>query len=214
MDWKSALRSFPFFERSRETDGAGVVPGMKMVVGLGNPGREYQRTRHNAGFDVLDELARRHGGEFRGSLRFKAETAEVRVGAVNVLLVKPATFMNASGEAVGPLMRKRGIDAVDLVVIVDDVDLELGRLRIRGKGSPGGHNGLKSVEAALGGDEYARVRVGVGRPKGGGEMVGHVLSRYAPDEQESVKTLYGRAADAVEVWLGEGLVKAMNSFNG
>jgi len=184
MDWKSALRSFPILGGSRKVEEAGVVPGMKMVVGLGNPGREYQHTRHNAGFDVLDELARRHGGEFRGSLRFKAETAEVRIGAVNVLLVKPTTFMNASGEAVGPLMRKRGITAVDLVVVVDDVDLELGRLRIRGKGSPGGHNGLKSIEAALGSDEYARVRVGVGRPKGGKRKKKSKLTNENLNEQK------------------------------
>lgn len=187
---------------------------MKMVVGLGNPGREYQHTRHNAGFDVLDELARRHGGSFRGGFRFKAETAEIRIGGSGVLLVKPATYMNASGEAVGPLMRKRGIATTGLLVVVDDVDLELGRLRLRGQGSPGGHNGLKSVQAALGSDEYARVRVGVGRPKPQGEMVGHVLSRFAPDEKATVAELYGRAADAVEMWIVEGLVKAMNMFNG
>ena len=187
---------------------------MKMVVGLGNPGREYQHTRHNAGFDVLDELARRHGGKFRGSLRFAAESAEVGFGGANVLLVKPATYMNSSGEAVGPLMRKRGIGLADLIVVVDDVDLELGKLRIRGQGSPGGHNGLKSVQAALGSDEYVRVRAGVGRPKVAGEMVDHVLSRFAPYEKEPAENLIARAADAVEMLVKDGLTKAMNSFNG
>lgn len=187
---------------------------MKMVVGLGNPGREYERTRHNAGFDVVDELARRHGGQFRGSLRFTAETAEIRIGGEAVLLVKPQTYMNASGEAVGPLLRKRGIELANVVVVVDDVDLELGRIRIRGQGSPGGHNGLKSIQAALGTDAYARVRVGVGRPNGGREMVDHVLTRFAPDEKEKVAELLPRAADAVETILSGGLTKAMNSFNG
>lgn len=187
---------------------------MKMVVGLGNPGREYERTRHNAGFDVVDELARRHGGKFRGSLRFPAETAEVKVGGETIYLVKPQTYMNASGEAVGPLLRKRGIELANLVVVVDDVDLELGRLRLRGQGSPGGHNGLKSVQAALGTDEYVRVRVGVGRPGTGREMVNHVLSRFAPDEKDAVAEVLSRAADAVETILSGGLSKAMNSFNG
>lgn len=187
---------------------------MKMVAGLGNPGREYQHTRHNAGFDVLDELARRHGGRFRGSLRFPAETAEVSFGGSGVLLVKPATYMNGSGEAIGPLMRKRGIPLADVIVVVDDVDLELGRLRIRSKGSPGGHNGLKSVQAALGGDEYVRVRVGVGRPQTQGEMIGHVLSRFTPDERVAAAAVIARAADAVEMLVQEGLVRAMNSFNG
>ena len=213
MDWKSALRNLPILGKKLGEETGGLT-GMKMVVGLGNPGREYQNTRHNAGFDVLDELARRHGGSFRSGLRFKAESAEVRLGGSNVLLVKPTTYMNASGDAVGPLMRKRGIAASDVLVVVDDVDLDLGRLRIRGKGSPGGHNGLKSLQAAIGSDEYARVRVGVGRPKPQGEMVGHVLSRFAPDEKAAAADLYKRAADAVEMWLGEGLVKAMNSFNG
>ncbi len=187
---------------------------MKMIVGLGNPGREYQHTRHNAGFDVLDELAQRHGGKFRGSFRFPAETGEVSFGGASVLLVKPVTYMNSSGGAVGPLMRKRGIELADLIVVVDDVDLELGRLRIRGQGSPGGHNGLKSVEAALGSDEYVRVRVGVGRPKMPGEMVNHVLSRFAPDEKEAADQVVARAADAVEMMVTDGLVKAMNNFNG
>lgn len=187
---------------------------MKMIVGLGNPGREYQHTRHNAGFDVLEELARRHGGKFRRSFRFPAETAEVNFGGAGVLLVKPATYMNSSGGAVGPLMNKRGIEVADLAVVVDDVDLDLGRLRIRGSGSPGGHNGLKSVQAALGSDEYVRVRVGVGRPRAAGEMVNHVLSRFAPDEKEAAEQVILRAADAVEMLVKEGLVKAMNNFNG
>lgn len=187
---------------------------MKVVVGLGNPGREYQHTRHNAGFEVVDVLAERHGGAFRESLRFHAAIAEVRIGSEPVLLVKPLTFMNSSGEAVAQILRKRGLGPEALVVVVDDVDLELGRLRIREKGSPGGHNGLKSVQACLGSDAYVRVRVGVGRPRDGREMVGHVLSRYAPDEREAAEAVILRAADAVEVMLGEGLAKAMNGFNG
>jgi len=122
--------------------------------------------------------------------------------------------MNRSGEAVGPVLRKRGIELADLIVVVDDVDIELGRLRIRAQGSPGGHNGLKSVEAALGSDAYVRIRVGVGRPQVEGEMVDHVLSRFRPDEMDAAKGVIAKAADALETMVADGLVKAMNGFNG
>ena len=187
---------------------------MKLVVGLGNPGREYERTRHNIGFEVVDELAARIGAEFRRSLRFAAHLADGRVAADAILIAKPTTYMNASGVAVGALAGRKGIQPVDVLVVVDDVDIELGRLRIRAKGSAGGHNGLKSVIAALGTDEFVRVRVGVGRPDGGGEMVDHVLSRFLPGEKELAGQMVKRAADAVETWWRDGLVKAMNSFNG
>lgn len=187
---------------------------MKLVVGLGNPGRKYERTRHNVGFDVLDELARRAGVEFRRSWRFPAEMAEVVLDGKRLLLVKPRTFMNRSGEAVGPLARKKGAAPGEVLVVVDDVELECGRLRLRRDGRAGGHNGLKSVIELLGSESFPRVRVGVGRKQQGGDMVQHVLGRFTPDEQAVMKDAVARAADAVEVVLKEGLEKAQNQFNG
>jgi peptidyl-tRNA hydrolase, PTH1 family len=187
---------------------------MKLIVGLGNPGREYDGTRHNAGFDVLDELARRWGAELRKSWRFPVKFAEVRAGGGKVGLAKPQTFMNRSGDAVAPLVRRKGVATGDLIVIVDDVDLELGRLRVRGKGSAGGHNGLKSLIDRLGTEEFTRVRVGVGRGPADRDMVGHVLGKFAPDERATAGDAIRRAADAVEFLLEQGVEPTMNRFNG
>lgn len=186
---------------------------MKLIVGLGNPGRAYERTRHNVGFDVLDALAGRLGVEFRKRLLASVQTAEARIGGAAVLLVKPQSFMNASGPPVASLARKKGVAPQDLVVVVDDVDLPLGKLRIRPKGSAGGHNGLKSLVAHVGSDEFVRVRVGIGRPVPG-EMVDHVLSRFRPEEREVMAEAVARAADAVERIVAEGADRAMNEFNG
>ena len=186
---------------------------MKLIVGLGNPGRAYEKTRHNVGFDVVELLASRSGAEFRKRLMAPVQTAEARIGGGPVLLVKPLSFMNASGPPVAGLVRKKGVAPQDLVVVVDDVDLPLGKLRIRPKGSAGGHNGLKSLIAHVGSDEFVRVRVGVGRP-GEGDMVKHVLSKFAPDERDVIVEAIGRAADAVEKIVAESVEKAMNEFNG
>ena len=187
---------------------------MKMVVGLGNPGRKYEHTRHNVGFDVVDELARRAGVAFRRSWRFPADLAEATLAGKRVLLVKPRTFMNRSGEAVGPLARKRGVAPAELLVVVDDVELECGRLRLRRDGRAGGHNGLKSLIELVGSEAFPRVRVGVGRVPEGGDLVQHVLGRFAPAEREAVEQAVQRAADAVSAVLAEGLDKAQNKFNG
>ncbi len=187
---------------------------MKLVVGLGNPGRAYERTRHNAGFDVLDELARRAGVEFRRSWRWPVMTAEAVLGSAKVLLVKPQAFMNRSGPPVAALARKRGWGAAEMLVVVDDVELPPGVLRLRKQGSSGGHNGLKSVAASLGSEAFARLRVGVGRPTAGGEMAEHVLSRFTPAERETMGVALVRAADAVECVVEKGLDRAMNEFNG
>lgn len=185
---------------------------MKLIVGLGNPGRAYAQTRHNVGFDVVDELARRMGVEFRRSWRFPAELAEGALEGERVVLVKPRTFMNRSGEAAGPLMRKKGLNPADVIVVVDDVDLPPGRLRLRKAGSAGGHNGLKSLIAHLGSEQFPRVRVGIGRDAEG-DTVEHVLGRFAPDEVPVMREAIGRAADAVAFALRAGWDRAMNEYN-
>jgi PTH1 family peptidyl-tRNA hydrolase len=187
---------------------------MNLVVGLGNPGRTYDHTRHNVGFAVVDELARRNGGSFRRSWRFPAELAEVALGGRTVLLVKPRTFMNRSGEAAGPLARKKGVAVEDVLAVVDDVELPAGRLRIRRGGSAGGHNGLKSLIEHLGTDEFPRVRVGVGPVPAGQDRVEFVLGRFGPAEREVMEQAVARAAEAVAMALQDGWDRAMNQFNG
>ncbi len=185
---------------------------MKLIVGLGNPGRAYAHTRHNVGFDVVDELARRMGIGFRRSWRFPADLAEGELSGERAVLAKPRTFMNRSGEAAGPLMRKKGLQPAEVVVVVDDVDLPVGRLRLRAAGSAGGHNGLKSLIAHMGSDRFPRVRVGIGRDPAG-ETTGHVLGRFAPEEQLAMREAIARAADAVAAALRDGWDRAMNEFN-
>ena len=187
---------------------------MKIVAGLGNPGAAYARTPHNAGFDVLDRLAHRLGGAWRGQARFKAELARIRADAVDVLLVKPQTFMNASGEAVGPLTRYYNVAPADLVVVSDDADLPAGRLRVRPGGGAGGHRGLLSVIEACGTQAFARVRVGVGRGAAGAGLVDHVLGRLEPADEEAVRRTLEVAADAVLCLVAQGPAEAMNRFNG
>lgn len=187
---------------------------MKVVVGLGNPGREYAGTRHNVGFRVVEELARRAGAAFRRSLRWPLRSAEARLdGGSACLLVEPLTFMNASGDAVAPLLRKRGLGPADLLVVYDDADLPLGRIRVRAGGGAGGHNGVRSVIERVGSADFVRVRVGVGRQEGGDGLVGHVLSGFAPGERAVMAEAEARAAEAVERVLTAGADRAMNEFN-
>ena len=184
---------------------------MKLIVGLGNPGQKYHATRHNIGFAVVDELARRAGVRFESSPE-DALVAKVR-DAEPVLLAKPMTFMNASGEAVGGLARYFKIDVGDLLVIVDDVNLPLGRLRARSSGSAGGHNGLKSVIAHLG-DQFPRLRVGVGRGDPRRDLADHVTTRFDKDEAVEVERMTARAADAAATFLTAGIAAVMNEYNG
>ena len=156
---------------------------MKLVVGLGNPGRQYAGTRHNIGFDVADLLAERHRLEWQSA---PASALIAKWRAASVLVAKPLTFMNLSGQAVGELLRFYKIDLPDLFVIVDDTNLELGRLRARPSGSAGGHNGLKSIIAAFGTEEFARLRVGVGRGDARRDLADHVLAKFDPDERAIV----------------------------
>lgn len=185
---------------------------MKLVAGLGNPGRQYAGTRHNVGFEVIDEVARRHGVGYEAAPA-DAVFGKWRHGAEVVLLVKPLTFMNRSGDAIGSLLRYYKVDVPDLLVICDDVNLEVGRLRVRGSGSDGGQNGLKSIAQNLSTIDYSRLRVGVGRGDTRRDLADHVLSRFEPEEQSGVHDAITRAADAVECWVLDGLAKTMNVFN-
>ncbi len=183
---------------------------MKLIVGLGNPGAKYRQTRHNVGFATLDELARRFRVDFESA---PADAMMARVRPDGLLLAKPLTFMNLSGHAVGELLRYFRIDLKDLFVIVDDANLPLARLRARARGSDGGHNGLKSIVAQLGTQEFARLRIGVGRGHEERDLADHVLSRFEPDEQEEIAAAIARAADAAEVFVTDGIEQVMNRFN-
>ena len=187
---------------------------MKLIVGLGNPGKQYERTRHNVGFEVLDELARRATAVFRKPWLAKAETATAQLAGQEALLAKPVTFMNLSGEAVARLAQKRGLDPADIVVVSDDVELPLGRLRIRAHGGAGGHNGLASVIARLGSDNFARIRVGIGRDAHERDTTEHVLGRFSAEERRALEPVIAAAADAAECILADGVEVAMNRFNG
>lgn len=183
-----------------------------MVVGLGNPGREYERTPHNVGFRVVDLLAERGGCGWRKSWRFPARVAEWRREGAPLLLVQPTTFMNASGQAVEPMLRKRGWKAEQVIVVLDDADLELGSLRIRPRGSAGGHRGLQSLVDRLGTDAMVRVRIGVGR-RAGRELADHVLSPFSRDEEAAAREAVKSAADAVLEIADQGVEWAMNRWN-
>lgn len=185
---------------------------MKLVVGLGNPGTRYRGTLHNIGFDVVDELARRHAVSF-GAAPGDALIARIRTVGLDVVLVKPLTFMNASGRAVGDLQRFFKVDFGDLLIVADDVNLPLGQLRIRTGGSAGGHNGLKSIIEQLGTTAVPRLRVGVGRGDPRRDLASHVLARASVDESERLKAAAALAADAVETTVAEGIAQAMNRFN-
>ena len=181
-------------------------------MGLGNPGAQYKGTRHNVGFAVLDELARRAAVDFE-SAPAEALMARWRRPDEAVLLVKPLTFMNLSGQAIGELSRYFKIELADLLVVVDEVQLPLGKLRARARGSAGGHNGLKSVIAHLG-DDYARLRLGVGRGDSRRDLADHVLARFDKDEAADAERMIQRAADAAEAFIASGIAAVMNQFNG
>lgn len=183
---------------------------MKLVVGLGNPGRRYAGTRHNVGFEVLDRLAERHRLEWESA---PADALQAKWRPASVIVAKPLTFMNLSGVAIGELLRFYKIELADLFVIVDDTNLELGRLRARPSGSAGGHNGLKSVIGALGTEEFARLRIGVGRGDGRWDLADHVLATFEPEERSEIAEATSRAADAAELFVAEGIVPVMNRFN-
>jgi PTH1 family peptidyl-tRNA hydrolase len=185
---------------------------VKLIVGLGNPGKKYERTRHNIGFMVVDRLAEKHGLS-AAKEKDQALVVEWSRGGEKVLLIKPQTFMNKSGEALGTFFRYHPVDPKDVVVIHDDLDLPFGRIRIRERGRAAGHRGMISVLGALGETEFRRLRIGIGRPPPGVEVVDFVLQKFTPDEAAALGAMVERAADATEAILDHGALAAMEKFN-
>jgi peptidyl-tRNA hydrolase, PTH1 family len=182
-----------------------------LVAGLGNPGREYERTRHNVGWLVADELARRHGGSFRG--KFSGQFAETRLEELRLALLKPETYMNVSGRSIGAARKFFKVDPADVLVVHDDVDLEPGRLQARFGGGLAGHNGLRSIAQSLGTNDFLRLRIGVGRPGRGDRrsVADYVLDEFEPEIDAN--ELIGRSADAVETIARDGLEEAQRRYN-
>ncbi len=185
--------------------------GLKVIVGLGNPGRQYHGTRHNVGFAVVDLLAESpHASRFQG--RFQAQVAELVEDGSKILLVKPETYMNLSGRSVRQLLDFYQLPVEDLLVVCDDINLPLGKLRARSRGTHGGHNGLRDIQNHLGTTEYARLRLGVGAPPED-EAIDHVLGRFRPSERDAIDEAIRTAAQAVIVWAQRGIDACMNEFN-
>jgi peptidyl-tRNA hydrolase, PTH1 family len=191
-----------------------LMENLFLIVGLGNPGAEYARTRHNAGFQVVEELARRARADWALEKKFEARVAKIGRDSGRILLAEPQTFMNASGEAVSGLLNFYQVPLAQLLVVVDDADLPFGEIRLRPKGGSGGHHGLESIEQHLGSQEFARLKVGIGRKDGRREITGHVLGRFGPEELLLLEKVLQRAADQAECWATDGVEKAMNRFNG
>jgi peptidyl-tRNA hydrolase, PTH1 family len=189
-----------------------VIGTVKLIVGLGNPGSQYTGTRHNVGFDVAGELARRHGDGVPQA-KYKAEVVDIRIGNEKVLLIAPMTFMNCSGESVVQFVNFYQPDLSDLVVICDDMNLPGGRIRWRGKGSAGGQNGLKDIIQRVGSQDFPRLRIGIGRPPGRMDTTSWVLGRFRAEEKEIQELTKVRAADSVEMWIREGVSPVMTEYN-
>ena len=196
------------FRRSPRTGASADL----LVVGLGNPGEEYDKTRHNVGAEVVEILARRHGGKLRKQ-KERSLTDEVDVAGKRMALAIPLTYMNLSGEAVAPLVRRYGVDPSQLVVVQDEMDFELGRLQVKDGGGLAGHNGLKSIVAHLHTQDFVRVRIGIGKPPGQRQGADHVLRRFSKAERKEIDVTLEEAADAVELILAEGVDVAMNRVN-
>ena len=184
----------------------------KLIIGLGNPGKDYDGTRHNIGFAVVDSFARRHGIAVT-KRDFQAVIGDGRVGDARVFLMKPQTFMNLSGQSAGAFLRMKPLEMAEIMVVTDDISLPLGRLRLRAEGSAGGHNGLKSLIAHLHGQSFPRLRFGVGAPRDPSVQIDFVLGRFGRSEQAEVDEGIDRALAALELWLMDGIQPAMNRFN-
>ncbi|WP_288322525.1 aminoacyl-tRNA hydrolase [uncultured Selenomonas sp.] len=185
---------------------------MKIIAGLGNPGAEYTQTKHNVGFILVDALAQRLGVS-AWKKAFSSLVAEVRIGSEKVFLVKPQTYMNDSGSALGPMLSYYKIDTKDLIVVHDDMDIPAGAVRIRTKGGSGGHNGIKSIISHVGTEEFPRVRIGIGRPPVGWTVINHVLAPFSTDDASLVGEAIGYLLPAVEYIVTDGVDMAMNRFN-
>jgi PTH1 family peptidyl-tRNA hydrolase len=191
------------------------MENLYLIVGLGNPGREYARTRHNAGFMVLDRLAGLWKASWVADKKFTARLARAERGGKRLILCEPKTFMNASGEAVGALAGFQKIPTSRILVVVDDADLPFGEIRLRPGGSSGGHHGLESIEQHLGTREYARQRIGIGRDDPAARQItGYVLGQFRPAEQDLLEKVLQKACEQIECWLAVGITQAMNQYNG
>ncbi|HQP92219.1 MAG TPA: aminoacyl-tRNA hydrolase [Candidatus Omnitrophota bacterium] len=185
----------------------------KAIIGLGNPGDTYKRTRHNAGAKAVEALSKLEGMDFRLSRSFKSLIATGEIAENPVLLVLPQTFMNLSGEAVSILLKKRNITFENLLVVYDDAALALGAIRLRSTGSDGGHNGLSSIIERIGTKDFSRLRLGIGSPGGDQDLSDFVLSNFRKEEEESVGLMIKNSTEAMRMWVAKGIVPAMNSFN-
>lgn len=186
--------------------------GISLVVGLGNPGKDYEKTRHNIGFMVLDEVARACSISLEKS-KFEGLFGKGHIFGRQIMLLKPSTFMNRSGNSVSRVLDYFNVDSAEMVVIYDDLDLEFGKIRIREKGGHGGHNGLRSIISSVGGPEFPRIRVGIGRPVGEKDVTAHVLGGFSKEEKKDLENLISLSKDAVLSVLDEGLNYAMNRYN-
>lgn len=185
---------------------------MKIIAGLGNPGAQYENTPHSVGFEAVDRIAASAGVAWEEKRQFKCLMARVFVGGVPVLLVKPQTFMNLSGESVAPVVKYHNCTAADLIVVQDDIDLAAGRLRIRKGGSCGGHNGVRNIIERIGTQDFARVKIGVGKDRA--NVIGHVLGKFSPAMRRMMDETVAAAAAAALKTVSEGVDRAMNEFNG
>jgi PTH1 family peptidyl-tRNA hydrolase len=186
---------------------------IKLIVGLGNPGVTYENTRHNLGFQIVREVAKRLNASFKPSSLTKAWTAEGRYQEEDLILMLPATFMNCSGPAIEKVAARKSIDLNDILIVCDDIDLEFGRLRIRANGSTGGHNGLKSIAGSFNSTEFGRLRAGIGRPGHKDAVVDFVLEKFSGAERKQLPEVIERAADCCLSWCKDGIEKAMELYN-
>jgi PTH1 family peptidyl-tRNA hydrolase len=191
------------------------MENLRLIVGLGNPGRQYAKTRHNAGFMVLDRLAERWKADWTNEKKFTARVAHVDRDGQRLILCQPQTFMNASGETAGAVAAYYQVALERILVVVDDADLPLGAIRLRADGSSGGHHGLESIEQHLASRQFARLRIGIGRQDPVvRQITGHVLSDFSRAERELMDKVLARACDQIECWMREGILQAMNLYNG
>jgi PTH1 family peptidyl-tRNA hydrolase len=205
LEW---LRQLFAFNKEEEIED----PMKYLVVGLGNIGGEYDNTRHNIGFDVVDYLAEQHEGKWKTDTL--GDVCEIKHKGRTIVLLKPSTFMNRSGKAVNYWMTKKKVQKENLLVIVDDLHLELGKLRLRGKGSDGGHNGLKDIQQVLGGSNYPRLKFGIGNDFHSGQQVDFVLGKWTSEEQDKLQKVLKKAADATKSFATIGIKFTMEQFNG